>query len=193
MPAISALGRAYKDAINHKQEFLCACGCGQRLKPSTIKRVLSGKPNTGFSMGHCWKGKHLPETACAKMRGPRPSLAGANNPNYGKGLPLDRNPNWQGGKKVYRYIKGNAPGRNTPRDRQFAASIRDRDGKCILCGGTDVLNAHHIDDYLDHVDRRFDPTNAVTLCCHCHAPADNKHTRDGVRPKLLAYIASIYP
>jgi hypothetical protein len=51
----------------------------------------------------------------------------------------------------------------------FNKSIRERDGKCLRCGKTEHLQAHH------HCIRqgssslhRFDPRNCMTLCVGCH-------------------------
>jgi thymidylate synthase (FAD) len=40
--------------------------------------------------------------------------------------------------------------------------------RCIICGGTDRLHAHHVDPVWHDVERARDPENLVTLCTPCH-------------------------
>ena len=40
---------------------------------------------------------------------------------------------------------------------------------CLLCNiKGKVMNVHHIESWADNPDRRFDETNLITLCKHCH-------------------------
>lgn len=54
---------------------------------------------------------------------------------------------------------------NTEEWKQVSEMVKDRDGhKCVICGSTENLNAHHIGyegDYLNEDD-------IVTLCRRCH-------------------------
>lgn len=57
--------------------------------------------------------------------------------------------------------------------KKFAKQVFQRDNyKCIICGSTKKLNAHHLNAWHWYPQGRFDPNNAVTLCGHkngCHS------------------------
>ena len=53
---------------------------GKHHSPETIQKIRDHMPDTTFA----WRGKHHSEMSKKKMRGPRPSISGSNNPNYGK-------------------------------------------------------------------------------------------------------------
>jgi hypothetical protein len=175
---------------NQTSSILCKCGCGEFITNRSARNLEKGNPNAGYKAGHIWKGRTLPDSAKQKMRENHADFAGEKNPNFGKGLQGDSNPNWQGGKKL-RYAKGNSPGAGTKQDLEFRISIRKRDGQCILCGNTSRLEVHHIESWIDSESRRFDPMNCVTLCKSCHVRADNVHHKDRIRPMLIAYLDSL--
>lgn len=75
------------------------------------------------------------------------------------------NPCWKGGvTKEYTLI------RTSPKAREWAKAIFQRDNftcqKCGVRGNT--LNAHHIKDFANHTELRFDINNGITLCEKCH-------------------------
>ena len=41
--------------------------------------------------------------------------------------------------------------------------------RCVECGKTGRLNAHHIESWADYPAMRFDVNNGITLCVDCHA------------------------
>lgn len=190
------------DSLGNKIDFLawqklpsdvpCRCGCGRMISNRAARNVEKGKPNAGYIHGHIWKGRTLPESIKAKMRENHVDVRGDKNPNFGGGLHGPDNPNWQGGKTL-RYGLGGYPGMNTSRDLEFRKMIRDRDGKCVLCGNTSKLQVHHIYSWIDHEELRFDQKNCVTLCPSCHCRADNAHHQDEIRPMLLAYVDAATP
>lgn len=53
---------------------------GKKHTPETIQKIKDNMPDTSYN----WRGKHHSEESKAKMRGPRPTMLGCNNPNYGK-------------------------------------------------------------------------------------------------------------
>lgn len=66
-------------------------------------------------------------------------------------------------------------GRELPQYRKWRKSIYDRDlYTCQCCGiksrkGVSVnLEAHHIYDWKNHVDKRYDVDNGITFCDKCH-------------------------
>lgn len=181
----------FYDRQRQKSDILCKCGCGEYITNRAAKNVLKGKPNAGYCHGHIWKGRSLTESAKQKMRENHADVSGDKNPNFGKGLHGESNPNWQGGKKVYGYIKNNPPQRNRKRDIILSREIINRDERCILCGNTSRLDAHHIEPWMEREDLRYNPLNLVTLCRSCHTRADNAHHKERIKPMLLAYITTL--
>jgi 5-methylcytosine-specific restriction endonuclease McrA len=71
-------------------------------------------------------------------------------------------------------------------------AVLSRDGyKCVLCGSSEQVQAHHIIRWADSEYLRFNQTNGVALCFECH---DNGHNHNKEKfPKnttavLLKYI-----
>jgi hypothetical protein len=62
--------------------------------------------------------------------------------------------------------------RNSAEYKNFVKQVFKRDNnKCIICGSTKKLNAHHLNGWHWYPQGRFDINNAVTLCGHkdgCH-------------------------
>jgi hypothetical protein len=76
------------------------------------------------------------------------------------------NPNWRGG------IQIKDPDRNRYQSKMWVKAVKDRDGwKCVECGATDRLHAHHIKRWCDYPDLRYDMDNGKTLCHPCHEAA----------------------
>lgn len=181
---------SFSERQNALSNVQCACGCGQFISNRTAKDRAKGYTE-GYIHGHIWKGRTLPEDAKRKMRENHTDFSGDKNPNYGKGLHGDANPNWQGGKTL-RYIKNNPPGISTKQDLEFKKTIRARDKKCILCGKATKLHVHHIEPWMEREDLRFDKKNVVTLCLPCHTRTDNAHHKERIKPMLKAYIEAYY-
>ena len=58
--------------------------------------------------------------------------------------------------------------------------VRSRAGyKCEVCGATEHLNSHHIEDKASWI-LRFDPQNAVCVCPSCHKFGRNSFHRSPV-------------
>jgi hypothetical protein len=56
----------------------------------------------------------------------------------------------------------------TAEDKEWANAVKDRDGrKCVICGNTEKLNAHHIIVRENH-ETKLDLQNGITLCCKHH-------------------------
>lgn len=58
--------------------------------------------------------------------------------------------------------------RNNYKYRQWRASVLMRDGRCVFCGSTENLVAHHIKPFATHEGLRTDINNGITLCDKCH-------------------------
>ena len=73
---------------------------------------------------------------------------------------------------------------NTEEWRQVAAMVKDRDGhKCVICGSTENLNAHHI----GYDGDRMDENDIVTLCNRCH-----ECLHDGIETMREAVSGGVY-
>ena len=73
---------------------------------------------------------------------------------------------------------------NTEEWRQVSAMVKDRDGhKCVICGSTENLNAHHIGYEGDCLDEN----DIVTLCNRCH-----ECLHDGIKKMREAVSSGVY-
>lgn len=79
------------------------------------------------------------------------------------------NPNWKGG------IPYKDPDRSRYPYKTWAKAVKDRDGwKCVDCGSTDSLHAHHVKRWRDYPALRYDVDNGKTLCHPCHEAAHGR-------------------
>lgn len=73
---------------------------------------------------------------------------------------------------------------NTEEWKQVAEMVKDRDGhKCVICGSTENLNAHHIGYDGDCLDEN----DIVTLCNRCH-----ECLHDGIETMRDAVSSGVY-
>ena len=56
-------------------------------------------------------------------------------------------------------------------DRRWGKLVRERDGKCLYCGGTNYLSDHHIFGRSRSVTR-YVLENGCSLCPSCHVFSD---------------------
>lgn len=60
--------------------------------------------------------------------------------------------------------------RGAPEVREWRKKVLSRDGnKCVECGGTEDLQAHHAIPWSYDSDLRVNVSNGETLCIYCHA------------------------
>ncbi|MGG3892029.1 NUMOD3 domain-containing DNA-binding protein [Metabacillus fastidiosus] len=91
---------------------------------------------------------------------------GENNPRYIDPLNGERNGNWQGG-----ITPLNAKIRNSQEYLDWKISVFKKDNyTCQCCGSKNKLEAHHIENFSEHEDKRFDVNNGLTMCTYCHNP-----------------------
>jgi len=120
-------------------------------------------------------GRKLSETARAKLR---QRALGRKMSDETKAKILDtkrkngtlprceRHYNWKGGRPWERFKE--------PRYIAWRKAVLERDGYvCQQCGRQCKkrergLAAHHIKPYADHPDLRYEMSNGITLCRHCH-------------------------
>jgi 5-methylcytosine-specific restriction endonuclease McrA/transposase-like protein len=75
-----------------------------------------------------------------------------------------KNPNWRGN-AVKRYKRE----RSSYEAKKWSLDVRARDGhKCVECGATERLHAHHIKEWRRNKAARYELSNGVTLCVVCH-------------------------
>ena len=68
--------------------------------------------------------------------------------------------------------------------KQIAQMVKERDGnKCVICGSTENLNAHHI----GYDGDRMDENDIVTLCNRCH-----ECLHDGIKTMSEAVSSGVY-
>ena len=73
---------------------------------------------------------------------------------------------------------------NTEEWKQVAEMVKDRDGhRCVICGSTENLNAHHIGYDGDCLDEN----DIVTLCNRCH-----ECLHDGIETMREAVSGGVY-
>jgi predicted restriction endonuclease len=88
----------------------------------------------------------------------------------------------------------------TAEDTAWANAVKDRDGrKCVICGSTQMLNAHHIIARENH-ETKFDLQNGLSLCPLHHFfnrqlsahnnPLGMFMWLEKNRPEQLAYVKS---
>jgi len=76
--------------------------------------------------------------------------------------------------------------RNTKEYRDWHDKVIERDGRCVICGSTKSLQAHHLNHASYYKDQRYDINNGVTLCYECHMNFHNNFKRS-YRQKCTKY------
>lgn len=119
--------------------FECVCDCGQKLN-IVAERVKSGETT---SCG-CYQKEMMTKRI------------GETHPNFKPELTQeDRD----------RLIKE----RNDGNARRWKVAVKKRDGCCVVCESKKILEAHHLYDFNNNKDMRYEVENGVTLCKSCHA------------------------
>jgi len=74
--------------------------------------------------------------------------------------------------KATKYKK--ATSRHCKKHRDWKQAVWKRDSyKCVKCGSTDKICAHHIKSWDNYPELRFEIDNGMTLCCSCHSKLHN--------------------
>lgn len=104
------------------------------------------------------------------------------------------NPRWKGGVKYHRQE------RSTNEYINWRKSVYCRDlYTCQKCGAKSKkgnnkkveLNAHHIFNWKDYPDKRYDVNNGITLCVDCHNEFHSIYGRkDNTQKQIKDYIGS---
>jgi predicted restriction endonuclease len=73
-------------------------------------------------------------------------------------------------------------------DAIWSKKVRERDGKCVMCGKTERLQAHHyIKTKARSLKYRWDIRNGITLCYGCHMYGVHKTASFEVVSGLVDY------
>lgn len=68
-----------------------------------------------------------------------------------------------------RSFKDETDKRNSEEYIAWRTFVFERDSyKCVECGKGNKIQAHHIKEWADHPQDRFDIENGITLCVDCH-------------------------
>lgn len=68
--------------------------------------------------------------------------------------------------------------------KPWADSVKARDSKCVVCGSTHKLEAHHIVPKLQNPSLARDLDNGISLCAKCHREGE------GAIHKVLGHVYS---
>ncbi len=79
--------------------------------------------------------------------------------------------------KKFRPIEGDNILQVSEADRKFSLYIRQRDGRCVVCGSSLFLGCSHYYGRGIYATR-YDPDNCITLCQECHEVWE--HEKGGV-------------
>ena len=138
---------------------------GQRFgKWIVVERDIENSKQTGNTYWFCdcdCGNKHISVSACTLVRGVTLSCGCKRHENSG-----ERNVNWKGG-----ITPETMKQRNSTEYAKWRDTVFQRDDyTCQCCGQRgDKLNAHHIENFADNEDLRFDVDNGITLCEKCHS------------------------
>ncbi|MDB4594021.1 HNH endonuclease [Paracoccaceae bacterium] len=86
------------------------------------------------------------------------------------------NPNWKGAE-----VSEDIRERRSYQSKVWRKACLERDDNCCtICASTERLHVHHILEYKDYPDRRWDINNGKTVCAICHEKIHNRTFPDWV-------------
>ena len=79
-----------------------------------------------------------------------------------------------------------------PEYRTWRLAVLKKDGfKCVKCGCTTGLQAHHIYSWKYYLDQRFNIDNGLTVCTECHKEIHNRFGWDSQEFMIYAKNAAM--
>lgn len=162
--------------MNLKRQKLiyCKCGCGEKI----LKYNKWGKERS-YKNYHQNVGKKRSKQFCL-LQSKRAKKKGWKPPEQ-KDYKGAKHWNWKGGISTM-----NAVARNNSDHSKWAKQILKKDNYiCFKCGQEgqkvgNLLNAHHLLNWCDNPDYRFNTENGICLCKNCHIKLHK-------RLKVIAY------
>ena len=151
---------AFKKGVPHSEEHK------QKLRAAAALRSKDSYP--GGPKGLIPWNKGVPTSEEARKKMSESKIKAGIKPPSRVGFKGSLNTNWKGGKtppiQMGRYDLGATAWRK---------SVLERDGyKCMRCKSEKNLVIHHIKEWIQFPDLRFDMQNSETLCKKCHV---NEH------------------
>lgn len=180
------------DGVNEKiiQTNLDKYGCANPFANEEIKEKIR---NTNLEK----YGVEVPtQNPDIKAKGIATCLEKYGSPSYGavysKEHKGELSPTWKGGTSYHRVE------RSTYEYRYWRKSVFERDlYTCQCCGdkskkGNKVeLNAHHIKNWKDNEDLRYDIDNGITLCDKCHTKFHSEYgKKNNTEQQLKEFLSS---
>lgn len=94
-------------------------------------------------------------------------FVGKNNPMYNSKRFGELNPNWKGG-----ITSEKETAMRSEEYKEWRKEVFEKDNyTCQCCGKmTHDVEAHHLDNFAEYVEKRYDVDNGITLCKKCHNP-----------------------
>ena len=148
--------------VNGRYYWMCKCECGNE-KSVRLSALVEGHTTSCGCYGI--------EVSTARISKIGRKNRGEKHYNYNKVLTDEE-----------RIIK-----RDTLENYNWRKSVFERDGyKCTICNKwSRDLQAHHIENYRDNPDKRYDINNGITLCTHHHK---SFHKKYGLRNTNLTQL-----
>ena len=133
-------------------------------------RPRTGRPNPGsFQPGHVAWNKGTKGVMKPNKTSFKPGRVNAKGVGFQRGAPsvgrlfVKNNIPWTKGKN----FDGNC--RECANNKQWKKTILERDlHKCKQCASTYRLQVHHVKNWEEFPELRFDINNGITLCISCH-------------------------
>lgn len=135
----------YVERDKSAEQIAKELGCTPRTVTTALKAA-------GIEVRRTNKGRSFPESGKKVSEALKGRFAG------------DKNPNWRGN-AVKKYQRE----RTSYAAKEWAVAVKRRDGyKCVACGATGKLHAHHVISWRKDASKRFDVDNGISLCIPCH-------------------------
>lgn len=194
-------------------KWICKCDCGNETEV-TVSLLTTGRTRSCgcYSMErrlnsyHDWTGKRFGRLIAIKRIGNKweckcdcgnvtlvatPSLVNGVSRSCGclrsEGLSGAKSRFWKGG--VTEWIHGL---KHTSQYFTWAKKVKKRDNyTCQCCESRDSLNAHHIYNFIDNMEKAIEMDNGITLCENCHKDFHKVYGKRNTNEKqLLDFLAN---
>ena len=155
----------------------------------TRKKISIANKGKRSGKDNYWFGKKRSEDQKAyisKIKTLEGHWKGINNPRHINPLTGEKNGRWEGG-----ITPIHAKIRNSNEYLEWKISVFKRDNyTCQYCGNKPNLEAHHVENFSKHPDKRFDINNGITLCKSCHNPTikGSFHSKFGTHNNTLEQV-----